>query len=336
MPKFGKPMDFAALGRTVAWRAEIADDQRRLAKQLRATTVPVSACPICGSADSEPYTTVFEYRYRGCSGCKHIFCADLPSDEASKALYSESSDGKSVQGKIYLDADKFQIRVDAIATPKVQFVGEVINSRQPAVAKRWVDVGSGAGEILFACKEHGWEASGIESDPEEAGFARLRGLAVVNDYLTSANASELLKGASVVSAFNVLEHLHDPVAFLSLLRRANPDAFTVFEVPRHPSISSFLNQCFPAQAYRHIYPPDHLHIFTEKSIEILLERSGYRKVDAWHFGQDFAEMVMSCASVSPRESTFLGEILRLSNSVQPLIDQAGLSDTVIMIVEPSK
>ena len=68
---------------------------------------------------------------------------------------------------------------------------------------------------------------------------------------------------------HVLEHVSDPVeTVLNISKSIKKEAYFLFEVPRFPSISSLTNRCFPELAARNIYSPDHLHLFSDKSIKI--------------------------------------------------------------------
>lgn len=333
MKKYSKPIDLNDLGRSTIWRKEIANDQKLLAGKFFSTTDRLNYCPICKCKESNHYVEVYEFVYNECINCGHIFCSTRPSIEKSENLYKADSDEKSVQAKVYLDEKLYLKRTKSIAEPKVDYIIENLPKIKSLNDLKWVDVGSGAGEILSACKKRGINAVGVESDPNEAIFATQRGLNVINKMINENNSLEIIGDADIVSAFNVLEHVHDPINFLRNLSSGIDDCIIVFEVPRHPSISSFLNQCFPDQACRHIYPPDHLHIFTESSIKFMLDSCDLQLKSVWYFGQDFYEMVNSCASEANYESKFLLEILKLSNKMQEIIDQSELGDTALIIAE---
>ena len=336
MKKYSKSIDMKDLGRTIVWRKEIAYDQKKLAKKFLPTVEKINSCPICNNKNSKHYVTVYDFIYDECDACGHIFCATRPDIEKTKNLYTTDSDEKSVQAKIYLNDSLYLKRTQTIAQPKVEFVMEYLSEKRSIDNLKWIDVGSGTGEVLNACLKLGIEAIGVESDPNEAAFAVDKGFKVINKIMDDYNSYEIIKNADIVSAFNVLEHVHEPIKFLKNLIGSNDNQIVVFEVPRHPSLSSFLNQCFPEQACRHIYPPDHLHIFTESSINKMLDQCDLELKSTWNFGQDFYELVTSCASHSKYESKFLLKMLELSNQVQKVIDQSELNDTCLIIAEKKK
>ena len=82
------------------------------------------------------------------------------------------------------------------------------------------------------------------------------------------------KNTNCVSLINVLEHIENPTNFLQLLSLIENEYFA-FEVPLHPSLSTIVNILSEELTYRHVYPPDHLHIFTKESISLMLNKVGF-------------------------------------------------------------
>jgi hypothetical protein len=181
-------------------------------------------------------------------------------------------------------------------------------------------------------RELGWDTRGCEADAALVAFARARGIDVIRGYLTEL-PNELGARVRVLSALNLLEHLPDPKA--SLRRLTAPlatGAHVVIEVPRHPSLSSFSNLLYPDLACRHIYPPDHLHIFTEASLERVLGASGLSARAVWVFGQDYQELVYSSAAHAGLvESAFFHRLLDASAAIQRAIDAESLCDVLFVV-----
>jgi SAM-dependent methyltransferase len=327
---YSKMIDLRQLNRSVSWKLDIAAKQKKLANALLQERLELKACPICQSKEFHLFVEVFHYSYCECASCGHIFSHRPPRPEAIKRLYSTTEKSrKSIQAEVYIDKDMFSKRVEIIANPKVQYVAERCSKG------KWVDIGCGVGEIVVAAKNHGWEAIGVESDPEESAFANMMGANVKNVFITEDNVTQYVKDAIVVSLFNILEHLIAPDDFLGAIADAVPSGtHIVIEVPRHPSCSSLANLCFPDMASRHICPPDHLHIFTEKSIGLVLERNNLVAEHVWLFGQDFYEIVSSILAAKgncDESLVLLEQIFRAASDIQRAIDYCQLSDTMIII-----
>jgi len=317
------------LRRDSVWKKGLARRQAEIAEELRPSTVTLEACPICGECDTAFFARIHGYPYHECQGCGHIFLQEAPKPEAMNALYSaRESELKSVHMSIYGDPQVAGIRIGLIARPKVEFVTERIGH-----VGTWIDVGCGTGEVLVAAKYKGWEAIGLESDVDELEFARARGWRVREVYRTRDNASGHIGTADGVSFFNVIEHIPHPVELMQAVVAAiSPSAFVVIEVPRHPSLSSLANRAFPWLAHRHMYAPDHLHVFSERSAGVMVEESGLVPRAIWTFGQDFSEIIYSLAGVAETSVDVTRELtVEDMNVIQSAVDSRGLSDKMILL-----
>lgn len=323
----GKTIDMKSLNRTINWQIEMAKEQKRLSDDLYGSCALLEKCPICRNQSNRPFAEIYRYLYAECSECGHIFSQRPPSEEAITVLYGEGENKHSIQREVYIDEELFKKRVEQIAFPKIEYCGEIIRPEG-----LWVDVGCGTGELLMAAKQNGWEVRGIETDPAEIEFANKHGLDVVRGNVNSINPDKI-SDAKVLSLLNLLEHVREPLKVLKkLVNVLQGNANVVIEVPRHPSLSSFVNLAFPHLAYRHIYAPDHLHVFTEKSMEIMLEAAGLKAVSLWTFGQDFQYLVSSVAvNAGLKESEFINNIIELSVNLQQSIDEMNYSDVMFVI-----
>lgn len=93
---------------------------------------------------------------------------------------------------------------------------------------RFLDIGAGIGFSLDVAFKRGWVAAGLEPNRSLAAHAQSRGLNVANAYLSEATAGEY----DALLIDNVLEHIHDPAAFLRQARRLmSPSGVAVIVVP---------------------------------------------------------------------------------------------------------
>jgi SAM-dependent methyltransferase len=329
---FSKPFDMRSLHRTPSWRREMAGGQKALSEAVLSTRQKVFSCPVCAESGSIPFVVIYGFHYLECRQCRHLYCSNPPEIGMVENLYTgdENSAKRSLQTQIYLDPENYETRTAHIAAPKVDFVGKYL---QPTPGGRWIDIGSGAGETLVAAERAGWQPIGIESDPDECAFARARGLTVVRQFVTVDNVKTLLDGARVVSLFNVLEHLENPREMLSCIAESvEPGCLVVIEVPHHPSISSLSNCLFPGMSCRHIIPPDHLHVFSDASLRRMTAASALAPVGIWYFGQDYYDIISSAmANANIAVSSLYHDALDLTPLIQPIVDRAGLADTMLLV-----
>lgn len=324
----GKPMDMRSLKRTLQWRRDLAERHRALAARIAVRGPALAQCPVCDGRERERFVEVFGFAYDECKTCGHVFSVTPPTDEMVRQIYAEDEAARAGQAAVYVDEDLFAKRVERIARPKIEHVRQSVEP-----SGTWVDIGCATGEILTAASQAGWKPLGVEADPTEVAFARKRGLTIIEAYVTPDNASEYLSDAAVLSMLNILEHVPRPAELLAgLTAPLRSGAHVVLEVPRHPSLSSFANQLFPATAYRHIQAPEHLHIFSERSCDLVLQRAGLRAVSVWTFGQDFQEFVTSAAvAAGAGETAMLSRVLDMTPALQQAIDDSELSDILFVV-----
>jgi 2-polyprenyl-3-methyl-5-hydroxy-6-metoxy-1,4-benzoquinol methylase len=153
---------------------------------------------------------------------------------------------------------------------------------------RLLDIGCGSGDFLARMHALGWSVQGLEPDPEAARLAAQRhGLDVRTGTLPHPDfqAGTL----DVVTLHHVIEHLHDPEATLREARRLLvPGGLLALATPNIDSLGA---KAFGA-AWLHWDPPRHLHLFSPRSLAILLERAGFEIVTLltptrqarWSFG----------------------------------------------------
>jgi SAM-dependent methyltransferase len=134
-----------------------------------------------------------------------------------------------------------------------------------------LDVGCGSGEALEVARQRGWTGVGVEPVEASAERARSRGLAVTTGTLTDAGLP--LGSFDVVGAWHVLEHLLDPLAFLSELAcYARPGGLVAVEVPnwRHRS------RRVQGPDWDQLCPLEHVTHFTPRTLRRTMQRAGLR------------------------------------------------------------
>lgn len=291
------------------------------------------SCPVCESAEYEFYVNVYGYQYCECQHCKSIFLANLPNTEE---LYEWKEE---VAIEHYVDKEIFNRRKEIISKPKLDFVLGVLKNyyQDDFNIESWLDIGCVTGELLSFVKDMGIKAIGIESDFREVEFARnFCGLEIIEGYVDSNNPDEdiinAVNEASVISFFNVLEHIPNPIGFINdIYNYSNDESILVFEVPRHPSLASFSNLVFHDDSYRHIVPPQHLQIFTEEGVLEILKNK-YEIVGKWGFGQGFFDILTGCAiNANLKNLELYNQLIDKSNPIQKVIDESGFSDAMIFV-----
>jgi SAM-dependent methyltransferase len=292
-------------------------------------------CRICHSKYHKEFTIVHGYHYSICDNCDSIVLLNIP--DAKKLYASENSEASS----IYLDDEVFLKRAETIGLPKVNFVLESIGDTKIGKKNIWCDVGCGVGEALMALKtleDIRWEGIGIEIDPAEIKFGVSKGLNIVEGFIDPNNPvdylTKIISDADVTSMFNVLEHIEHPDKIIDFYKKhIKKGAYLVIEAPRHPSMASFVNLLSPDLTYRHITPPIHFQVFSEKAIEILTGDE-FRLIATWGFGQGYTDVLTNTMLLGNiKESSLYQQLMDISNDVQKVIDEKGYADQMVYVLQ---
>ena len=234
----------------------------------REATFPSLRCALCTGESAEPVFRKEGYEIVRCSACGLMYVANPPTDFEISAMYSfacgyhrELADRESAASAKFARAARRYLRL----------IGKYRDSG------RILDVGCSAGIFLDTARKNGWDTYGVEISQDAAEVARSRGLNVVTGTLADAN---LPRGFfDVVTFWDVLEHVRNPVATLALARDllgsrgilalATPNVDGVF-----PRLS--LHAAELTGVWRHPEPPHHLVQFSKKTIKHALELAGFQ------------------------------------------------------------
>lgn len=175
----------------------------------------MAACIWCGENESTP---LFErvdrlgeerFLYLRCQGCGLIRLFPQPSAEDMPRYYPPAYEAYQVP------AENWLFRWGR----RRQWVRrlEALQPYLPAAAGRVLDVGCAMGEYLELAQQRGWQVVGIEPDEGAARMARAR-LGVDSVQAVSLEDATFPAGwFDLITLWDVLEHLYDPVAALQQL-----------------------------------------------------------------------------------------------------------------------
>mgnify|MGYP000932219670 CR=1 FL=1 len=154
-------------------------------------------------------------------------------------------------------------------------IAEPFGLRQIAQLPRGllVDVGCGNGEKLEIAAQLGWQTLGLELDPSAAQAARLRGLEIrEGGYALLGQLGQLGQLADCIVCSHVLEHVHQPLELLQLLRRALKPGGTL--LLSTPNARSHLRSRY-GRNWRGLEAPRHLAIPAQQWLVRALEAQGF-------------------------------------------------------------
>ncbi len=120
----------------------------------------------------------------------------------------------------------------------------------------------------------GWKVEGIDSDPLGVDNAMSKGLQVRLGALRDQKYKDEYFDAIVMN--HVIEHVHNPLELLSeCYRILKRDGYLVVTTP---NTKSWGHRIFK-EAFVHLDPPRHLHLFALPSLQHLIEKGGFKKIN---------------------------------------------------------
>lgn len=292
----------------------------------------VDKCPICGSStqNSEFRLNIYGGLYHQCSVCSHFFVVKRPTKVALEQFYSSNVHYAST----YTDKRITETRVRQVAIPKAEWMVEQFEKLYGRKPKSILDVGAGGGHFVYACRQLGIEAQGIELSEVSREFCRTNfgfDLGAI-DFTKEWGA---FSDVDVVTFWGVIEHVPNPMSLLNTAYQllCGRKTLVIAEVPRWNCLSTAIQGLFPSSVVRHLDPLGHTNCFTDSSLATAFETSGFAPVAAWYFGMDAYELTTQLAYLL-RKSPVISILGKHIPFLQSAIDQARLCDEIVLAAKP--
>jgi SAM-dependent methyltransferase len=170
-----------------------------------------SKCPACASLGSDVGRTLGGYSLVTCDECGLVFAPRALGEEVDYAAIYDTDAYRRDQ------IDRLRLSTDVESTAACATYRSFFRRVRPAVGALLLDVGCGVGRFCRAAAACGWSVRGIDVSPSAIAIGREHS----DVELECTTISEVVERGlrfDVVTAFEVLEHLADPGAFLSLCR----------------------------------------------------------------------------------------------------------------------
>lgn len=218
----------------------------------------IDPCPSCEGTRFQLLFTKKERDFWRCCGCGVERQYPLPTNEQLEQYYSRHYESGRLASMV---EEQEMIRVRA-----ERRVREVRPHLPPG---RWLDVGCSSGAFVRAARGDGIDARGIELAAPAVANAQASGLPVEQSRIEDHQPDQPYDG---VTAFDVIEHVQDPVSFVKnaerLLLPSGKLALTV------PNLASVTCRLMGKRWYFYI-PDGHLYYFGPRTLRALLEAHGF-------------------------------------------------------------
>lgn len=293
----------------------------------------VLECPVTGiSTDkTELVADIYGAEYVQTPDTGHVYVRNRPTKRAIHDFYLNDV----TYAATYTDKSAAESRLNAIAVPWCKWMLDVYEKQYGRRPRRILDVGSGAGHFVEACRRAGLEAEGIELSESSRQFARdIWGFEMDGRDFTTV--TEEYKGYDVVTFWGLLEHTPNPGAILKAaydVVSPSEGGMVISKLPRWNSLSSASQRLNPETIIRHIDPMGHIMLFTDASAAELYVRNGFKPTAAWYYGMDVYETLMQVGHLTDAYEGFT-----LSGSfqteLQQFIDEVRFSDGITLVGIP--
>ena len=272
-------------------------------------------CLLCGGTEGEVLLEWEEgYQIIGCTTC------DLATANFSVADKKEHID-IAYNNDIYYE--KFEREIVAhyeyrkmnMGKERYSYIVERLNLDHDDL--RLLDVGCGAGWFLSYLQDRGVECRGLEVNPMAVRFCQKHGLNVADGSLEDEPHGQY----GVITMFDVLEHLDDPLSAVSAARdKLKPGGYLVAYTPNIHSIGYELM----GSNQNTMLPFEHTCFFSDKAFRYLADKTSCEIYSVEVFGFDIMDYLLMKEHEDGYEyTTKLGDMMLL---VQACIDKLRLGN----------
>ena len=237
----------------------------------------LTICPVCSGNKFKPFISCVDYTVSRetfqvvqCEACGFRFTNPRPDENEigkyyeSEEYISHSGTSRGVVNKIYGMVRNLTIK------QKVKLINkQILNPKSQT--RNALDIGCGTGEFLNACKQNGWNVTGIE--PSEVARKHAKENFGIEP-LTPEKLFEISeKKFNVITMWHVLEHVHQLHKTIEQINKPLVDEGAL--IVAVPNCNSF-----DAKKYGEHWAawdlPRHIYHFTKKDIEKLFSSLGFK------------------------------------------------------------
>lgn len=273
------------------------------------------SCVLCEGERKSEYLDWQGYKLFECLDCGAV-SANIDSTKLSDRSFHQKA---IVQSDLEREiVATYDYRKETFARERLAYLKELITDFGTQ-ADNVLDVGCGPGYFLDYLKEHQIPGSGLEVNPFCVSFCNARGLDVRSHDL----AEEQSESYSLITMFDVLEHLDEPCDVMMAARRAlRPGGHILAYTPNIHSISVLLMK----GEHNSLLPFNHRCFYDPKSLNYLSTKAGLEVVRCEYYGLDIIDYF---AMMEARNGVpYFGDLRAMVAPLQALIDKQGLSNSM--------
>ena len=264
------------------------------------------ACVACGETQTKHQFDKNEFAYEKCIDCGTLFQSPRPAIANFELFYRQSKSSR-YWAEVFSPAVA-EIRREKIFRPRVERLAGLCVEKGIDV-ERLIDVGAGFGIFLDEWRKCFPQAQFLAIEPSAslAQECRSKSFEVVEGIVENVVGHD--NSADLVTCFEVLEHVYDPLSFLEVLKRLVRPGGYVF-------VSTLCIDGFDLQVLwdksNQVFPPHHINFLSVSGFEKLFQRAGLTDITVTTPGQLDVDIVRNACKYDPEllnEQRFLSNLL---------------------------
>jgi 2-polyprenyl-3-methyl-5-hydroxy-6-metoxy-1,4-benzoquinol methylase len=238
-------------------------------------------CNLCGSENRVPYCPENGKGLVECTDCGLVYVSPRPDAAELYALYGETyfrNDDNGTVGYHDYVADEANIR--RTFGRRLNILHKYI---QPGENRKLLDVGCAAGFFVDEAARRGWQVEGLDVSSFAVEYVKERfGHAAYNTSLIEAEG--LADGTySIVSMFDVIEHVPDPKANIERAAELLHSGGVVALIT--PDVGSLVARITGKRWIGYKLSEEHIYYFDVRTLSRMLNDAGFDVLDVRHEGK---------------------------------------------------
>lgn len=271
----------------------------------------INNCPICSYKKKDIYLVQHSIKIVKCKKCDLTYSEKQPknfNDVYSNEEYLE----KSINS--YDKTRKYRIK---------RFAVERINILKKYKKKGLLlDFGCGTGWFLEEARKH-YEVMGVEYSDTLRGWLKKK-LSISS----FKDAKEIKKKFDIITAFDVIEHVPNPLNFLkNIKKKLKKNGIILIYTPNIDSLGfSYLKE-----KNNLLCPPHHLFYFNKKSFEFMCKKANMKIIETQYRGLDIGDIY---GLMNRNGKTKIANYLRQNfDYLQNFVDKSDYSNHVRFVIK---
>lgn len=254
----------------MARKAKLVDEDRTFLLQNKKDWHLVK-CPAC---KCDPFSYFGEkqgFTYVSCNSCGMIYTNPRPSLDLLTRFYANSRNYAFWNEHIFPASEN--VRMEKIFRPRAQLLTDYCSKFNVPFGTA-LEIGAAFGTFCQALKERNYfsKVIALEPTPGLAETCRQRGFETLETTIEQLKHESF---ADIVTAFEVIEHIHDPYDFVRLCRKIlKPNGLLVLSCPNVRGFDALVLNISSS-----MFDHEHINYFSPLTIKLLLEGNEFEVLE---------------------------------------------------------